>query len=141
MAFKDYRPDLLMKAQNDRTLHRLETAIVRLAKSLRIPGDEDEGGERKVKKKRVLLLLLLLLFRVSTGAGDEEVLSSLRASSHLYCLFFHRRRAVGGDLQLSGGLGPLRFRSCVFALIAGFERAPGAVVLLLLISIVRRTDR
>lgn len=45
MAFKDYRPDLLMKAQNDRTLHRLETAIVRLAKSLRIPGDEDEGGE------------------------------------------------------------------------------------------------
>lgn len=45
MAFKDYRPDLLAKVQNDRILHRLETAIVRLAKSLRVPGDEDEGGE------------------------------------------------------------------------------------------------
>lgn len=45
IAFKDYRPDLLRKVQGDRTLHRLETAIVRLAKSLRVSGDEeDEEG-------------------------------------------------------------------------------------------------
>lgn len=45
IAFKDSRPDLLMEAQNDRTLHRLETAIVRIAKSLRVPGDEDDDDE------------------------------------------------------------------------------------------------
>lgn len=45
IAFKDSRPDLLMEAQKDRTLHRLETAIVRIAKSLRVPGDEDDEDE------------------------------------------------------------------------------------------------
>ncbi|CAM9839102.1 unnamed protein product, partial [Ectocarpus fasciculatus] len=45
IAFKDCRPDLLVEAQNDRTLHRLETAIVRIAKSLRVPGDEDDEDD------------------------------------------------------------------------------------------------
>lgn len=43
-AFKDYNPELLQQVQEDRTLLRLETPIVRLAKSLRIPGDEGEEG-------------------------------------------------------------------------------------------------
>ncbi len=48
MAFKDYRQDLLEKIQADRTLHRLETAIVRIAKSLRVSDDEGEdAGERR----------------------------------------------------------------------------------------------
>lgn len=41
-AFKDCRPDLLRQAQNDRTLRRLETAIVRIAKALTVPGDEED---------------------------------------------------------------------------------------------------
>lgn len=43
MAFKDFDPDLLAQAQGDRTLRRLETEIVRLAKSLKI-SEDDEGG-------------------------------------------------------------------------------------------------
>ena len=60
-AVRDYRPDLLEQAQNDRTLRRLETPIVRLAKSLRIAGD-DEGTESIVqsKKRRPVPRLLML---------------------------------------------------------------------------------
>ncbi|CAM9310230.1 unnamed protein product [Laminaria digitata] len=43
-AFKDLRPDLLSQVQQDRTLRRLETVIVRLAKSLRVPGDDEEDA-------------------------------------------------------------------------------------------------
>lgn len=49
-AFKDLRPDLLTQVQQDRTLRRLDTVIVRLAKSLRLPGD-DEGGTRERREE------------------------------------------------------------------------------------------
>lgn len=39
-AFREFKPDLLQKAQGDRYLRRLEPSIAHLAKTLRIPGDE-----------------------------------------------------------------------------------------------------
>ncbi|CAN0285994.1 unnamed protein product, partial [Hapterophycus canaliculatus] len=47
-AFKDFRPDLLRQVQNDRTLRRLETAIVRIAKSLSVLGEEEDGYDGDV---------------------------------------------------------------------------------------------
>eukprot|EP00904_Undaria_pinnatifida_P001671 jgi/Undpi1/11504/HiC_scaffold_30.g13801.m1 len=49
-AFKDLRPDLLTQVQQDRTLRRLDTVIVRLAKSLRLPGDDEEGNTDDLAK-------------------------------------------------------------------------------------------
>lgn len=45
-AFREFKPDLLLKTQSDRMIRKLEPPIVKLAKSLRIEGDEGDGGER-----------------------------------------------------------------------------------------------
>ena len=71
-AVRDYRPDLLEQAQNDRTLRRLETPIVRLAKSLRIAGD-DEGTESIVRSKKRRPAPRLLMLSTSRIKQDLRV--------------------------------------------------------------------
>lgn len=55
-AFREYRPDLLEQAQNDRIFRRLETPVVRLARSLRIAGEDEEGMGRDRSRRCFVVL-------------------------------------------------------------------------------------